>query len=191
MVGGSMAQVFRRLNRLAGRYGARPVYVLCTATVGNPGELAAALTGAEAGGTEPGTAAPVVIDHSGAPQGPRHFVFLNPEQSAATAAIDLLKAALARNLRTIVYCRSRRMTELISLWAGQSGAFAERISAYRAGFLPEERRSIEARMVQPCDGGQLHHVQPHHAAARHAAFQKKLRFAPVDAAGRGRARGGH
>lgn len=66
--------------------------------------------------------APVVIDTSGAPQGPRHFVFLNPEQSPATAAIDLLKAALARNLRTIVYCRSRRMTELVSLWAGsQSG----------------------------------------------------------------------
>lgn len=76
------------------------------------------------------------------------IVFLNPEgKSAATAAIDLLKAALARNLRTIVYCRSRRMTELISLWAGQSGAFAEHISAYRAGFLPEERRSIEARMA--------------------------------------------
>ena len=156
--GAHMAQVFRRLNRLAGRYGARPVYVLCTATVGNPGELAAALTGTDAPespagddaarqSTGPRPAPPVVIDRSGAPQGPRHFVFLNPEQSAATAAIDLLKAALARNLRTIVYCRSRRMTELISLWAGQSGAFADRISAYRAGFLPEERRGIESRMA--------------------------------------------
>ncbi|SDF41857.1 DEAD/DEAH box helicase [Desulfovibrio legallii] len=142
--GAHMAQVFRRLNRLAGRYGARPVYALCTATVGNPGELAAALTGTGTDGSGP---APVVIDQSGAPQGPRHFVFLNPEQSPATAAIDLLKAALARGLRTIVYCRSRRMTELISLWAGQSGAFSQRISAYRAGFLPEERRRIEARMA--------------------------------------------
>ena len=113
--GAHMAQVFRRLNRLAGRYGARPTYVLCTATVGNPGELASALIGAGDGATASG--APVVIDTSGAPQGPRHFVFLNPEQSPATAAIDLLKAALARNLRTIVYCRSRRMTELVSLWA--------------------------------------------------------------------------
>lgn len=166
--GAHMAQVFRRLNRLAGRYGAKPVYVLCTATVGNPGELGAALTGTaypaadentltdnSASGpsaitAQPANAAappPVVIDKSGAPQGPRHFVFLNPEQSPATAAIDLLKAALARNLRTIVYCRSRRMTELISLWAGQSGSFASRISAYRAGFLPEERRSIESRMA--------------------------------------------
>ena len=187
--GAHMAQVFRRLNRLAGRYGAKPVYVLCTATVGNPGELGAALTGtaypsanesiasggagsSTGSGSGSGTACsatgsmvsgtapapvfqtvnptappPVVIDKSGAPQGPRHFVFLNPEQSPATAAIDLLKAALARNLRTIVYCRSRRMTELISLWAGQSGSFASRISAYRAGFLPEERRSIESRMA--------------------------------------------
>ncbi len=158
--GAHMAQVFRRLNRLAGRYGARPTYVLCTATVGNPGELASGLIGAGDSAPvvveEPGamaetprpTDAPVVIDTSGAPQGPRHFVFLNPEQSPATAAIDLLKAALARNLRTIVYCRSRRMTELVSLWAGsQSGPYKERISAYRAGFLPEERRSIEARMA--------------------------------------------
>ena len=144
--GAHMAQVFRRLNRLAGRYGARPTYVLCTATVGNPGELASGLIGAGDGATASG--APVVIDTSGAPQGPRHFVFLNPEQSPATAAIDLLKAALARNLRTIVYCRSRRMTELVSLWAGsRSGPYKERISAYRAGFLPEERRSIEARMA--------------------------------------------
>jgi len=172
--GAHMAQVFRRLNRIAGHYGARPIYVLCTATVGNPGELAAALTGTQSPTGNPaeilpknltgspespapipsiGSAvphlpnAPVVIDQSGAPHGPRHFVFLNPDQSAATAAIDLLKAALARNLRTIVYCRSRRMTELISLWAGQSGVFSKHISAYRAGFLPEERRSIEARMA--------------------------------------------
>lgn len=146
--GAHMAQVFRRLNRLAGRYGARPTYVLCTATVGNPGELAAGLIGAGDGAGTGEAAAPVVIDQSGAPRGPRHFVFLNPEQSPATAAIDLLKAALARHLRTIVYCRSRRMTELVSLWAGsQSGPYKERISAYRAGFLPEERRAVEARMA--------------------------------------------
>ncbi|WP_165177192.1 DEAD/DEAH box helicase [Desulfovibrio sp. ZJ369] len=150
VLGAHMAHVFRRLNRLAGRYGAQPVYVLCTATVGNPGELAAALTGLDVPGAGAARRAqgPVVIDHSGAPRGPRHFVFLNPDQSPATAAIDLLKAALARNLRSIVYCRSRRMTELVSLWAGsQSGPYRERISAYRAGFLPEERRAVEARMA--------------------------------------------
>lgn len=141
--GAHMAQVFRRLNRLTQRYGARPVYTFCTATVGNPGELAAALANLPQEGTE----APVVITQSGAPQGRRHFCIINPEVSPSTAAIALLKAALARNLRTIVYCRSRRMTELISLWVSESSDMTERISAYRAGFLPEERRSIEARMA--------------------------------------------
>lgn len=143
--GAHMAGVFRRLNRLAAHYGAAPSYVFCTATVGNPGELAAALSGLD---LMPGRRPPVVVDQSGAPQGARHYVFLDPEQSPATAAIDLLRAALARKLRTIVYCRSRRMTELVSLWAGSlTGPWAGRISAYRAGFLPEERRQIEARMA--------------------------------------------
>lgn len=143
--GAHMAGVFRRLNRLAAHYGAAPSYVFCTATVGNPGELAASLSGLD---LLPGRRSPVVVDQSGAPQGARHYVFLDPDQSPATAAIDLLRAALARKLRTIVYCRSRRMTELVSLWAGSlSGPWAGRISAYRAGFLPEERRQIEARMA--------------------------------------------
>lgn len=143
--GAHMAGVFRRLNRLAAHYGATPSYVFCTATVGNPGELAASLSGLD---LLPGRQPPVVVDQSGTPQGARHYVFLDPDQSPATAAIDLLRAALARKLRTIVYCRSRRMTELVSLWAGSlSGPWAGRISAYRAGFLPEERRQIEARMA--------------------------------------------
>ena len=51
----------------------------------------------------------------------------------------MLKGALQNELRTIVYTQSRKMTELIAMWAAsESGAFADRISAYRAGFLPEE-----------------------------------------------------
>jgi DEAD/DEAH box helicase domain-containing protein len=58
-----------------------------------------------------------------------------------------LKAALHRRLRTIIYTRSRKLTELITVWAAeQSEDYAERISAYRAGFLPEERREIETRL---------------------------------------------
>lgn len=160
VLGAHMAQVFRRLNRITGRYGAKPCYVFCTATVGNPVDLASKLMGGAAlppapdtpptggEGSPPATLqSPKAITQSGAPQGARHFVFINPDLSPSSAAIDLLKAALARNLRTIVYCRSRRMTELISLWAvGQAGQWKGRISAYRAGFLPEERRDIEARM---------------------------------------------
>ncbi|MDR3044514.1 MAG: DEAD/DEAH box helicase [Desulfovibrio sp.] len=198
VLGAHMAQVFRRLLRVCARYGAHPTFVFCSATVGNPGELAANLTGL--GGTfgeedtagegtfckrspspappspktfqqgsyptkwGQGDAVPLrgagqspassiqVITESGAPQGLRHFVFVNPDDSPSTAAIQLLRAALARGLRTIVYCQSRRMTELISMWAAEkAGPYRDRISAYRAGFLPEERRDIEARM----SGGDL------------------------------------
>ena len=137
LLGSHMAQVFRRLNRICGHYGAKPAYIFCSATVGNPAELVHRLTGLE----------PEVITEGAAPKGKRHMVFINPEGSPATAAIQLLQAALSRNLRTIVYCQSRRMTELVSLWAGsKAGKYASRISAYRAGFLPEERRDIEARL---------------------------------------------
>lgn len=153
--GSHISQVFRRLLRVCGRYNAQPGFVFCTATVGNPAELAASLLGRpapESQQTPPRSAfeqATIpVVSESGAPTGKRHMIFIDPEDSPATMAIVLLKAALARGLRTIVYCRSRRMTELIALWATESttGAYAGKISAYRAGFLPEERRGIEAKL---------------------------------------------
>ncbi len=155
--GAHVSQLFRRLLRVCGHYSTvRPNFVLCTATVGNPEELAANLIGNASVTVGGGTAGVIpVITQSGAPTGKRHFVFIDPENSPATTAIALLKMALERNLRTIVYCRSRRMTELIALWAadksGGAGSLAAKISAYRAGFLPEERRDIEARM----NSGQL------------------------------------
>jgi DEAD/DEAH box helicase domain-containing protein len=138
VMGGHMAMVFRRLMRLCRYYGASPTFVFCSATIGNPAELCRMLTGLD---VHP-------ILESGAARGGRHMIFLNPDGSPSQAAIQLLKAALSRNLRTIVYCQSRKMTELISMWASErSGRFAGRISAYRAGFLPEERREIEGRMA--------------------------------------------
>ncbi len=138
VLGSHMAQVFRRLIRICRRFGANPTFIFSSATVANPEELATQLTGLEV----------TTVTESGAPQGRRHFLFLNPYEGAAQAAILLLQAALHRGLRTIVYTQSRKITELISLWAQQrSGPFKERISAYRSGFLPEERRDIEARMT--------------------------------------------
>jgi DEAD/DEAH box helicase domain-containing protein len=137
VLGAHMSQVLRRLQRLCRYYGSDPSFVFCSATVGNPAELCRLLTGIE----------PVAVTESSAPAGARHMVFLNPEDSPATAAIQLLQAALSRGLKTIVYAQSRRMTELIALWASEkSGQYQDKISAYRAGFLPEERREIEARM---------------------------------------------
>ncbi|MEJ2656904.1 MAG: DEAD/DEAH box helicase [Desulfobacterales bacterium] len=139
IMGSHMAQVFRRLQRICQHYGAAPTFVFCSATVSNPAQLTRQLTGLNVD----------TIIKSGAPTGQRHVVFINPLQGPAQTAIMLLKAALHRGLRTIVYAQSRKLTELIAIWAGsQSGPFAHRISAYRAGFLPEERREIEAKLAK-------------------------------------------
>lgn len=136
--GSHMAQIFRRLNRICRRYGSDPVYIFCSATVGNPRELAENLSG---------KTDIKLVQESGAPKSPLHFIFADPEKAASTFAIDLLKKALDKDLRVIVYCQSRRMTELLSVWAmTDSEQWKGKISAYRAGFLPEERREIEARM---------------------------------------------
>ncbi|MBW2604254.1 MAG: DEAD/DEAH box helicase [Deltaproteobacteria bacterium] len=139
IMGSHMAQVFRRLQRICAFYGAAPTFVFCSATVSNPAQLAEQLTGLKVD----------TITKSGAPLGKKHVVFINPVQGPAQTAILLLKAALHRNLRTIVYAQSRKLTELIAIWAGsQSGPYAQRISAYRAGFLPEERREIETKLAR-------------------------------------------
>ncbi len=137
VMGSHVAQIFRRFQRICRRYGTSPIFVFSSATVANPARLAQQLTGLRV----------TAITRSGAPRGNRHLVFVNPEAGTAQAAILLLKAALHRRLRTIIYTRSRKLTELITVWAAeQSRDFANRISAYRAGFLPEERRQIEARL---------------------------------------------
>ncbi len=138
VTGSHVAQLFWRLHRICRHYGAAPTFIFSSATVANPAQLAEQLTGLTV----------KAVTRTGAPRGNRHLVFINPKTGPAQAAIVLLKAALHRELRTIVYTRSRRLTELIALWAAEkSGKFAGRISAYRAGFLPAERRDIEARLL--------------------------------------------
>jgi DEAD/DEAH box helicase domain-containing protein len=139
VMGSHVAQIFRRFHRICRRYGASPTFVFSSATVADPGRLARQLTGLSV----------TAVTKSGAPRKNRSLIFINPETGPAQAAILLLKAALHRKLRTIVYTQSRKLTELIAFWAAnQSGDFANRISAYRAGFLAEERRDIESRLSQ-------------------------------------------
>ena len=137
LLGSHMAQVFRRLQRVCRHYHSSPAFIFNSATVANPKQLTEQLTAMEV----------QTVYDSGSPKGKRHMLFIDPVDSPAQTAILLLKAALQRNLRTIVYTQSRKMTELIAIWAGtQAGEYAHRISAYRAGFLPEERREIEAKL---------------------------------------------
>lgn len=137
--GSHMAWVLRRLQRIARYYGAQPQFALLSATIGNPEEFAERLINSKVR----------VISHSGAAQAEKHFLFVNPWDSAATVASQLLEAAMKRGLRTIVYTKSRRMTELIHLWTvPRLGNLATKLSSYRAGFLPEERREIEQKLSQ-------------------------------------------
>jgi len=138
VMGSHMALVFARLLRVCSYHGVRPVFVLSSATIANPEQLAVQLTGL-----------PVQVVAAGtAPRGRHHVVFVNPDGGAVQTAILLLKAALHRGLRTIVYTQSRRLTELIAMWVHDRGSgYASRIHAYRAGYLPEERREIEAGLA--------------------------------------------
>ena len=138
ILGSHMAQVFRRLRRLCSHYGAAPTFVFTSATVSNPDELAKQLTGLSV----------ETVTQSTAGNGQRHLIMMDPADGSLTATVLLLKAAVNRRLRTIVYTQSRKLAELLTIWAQQrSGALADRISAYRAGFLPEERRDIESRLA--------------------------------------------
>jgi DEAD/DEAH box helicase domain-containing protein len=135
--GSHAAQIFRRLRRIARHYGADPQFIACSATIANPAELATSLTGL------PFTA----VTESGAPQAGKHFYFVNPADSPYTAGTRLLLRCLEHGLKTIAFTRSRKATELIYRWAGERDpALARRISPYRAGLLPSERREIEQRL---------------------------------------------
>jgi len=135
--GSHMAWVMRRLRRICRHYGSEPVFILSSATIGNPEELGRDLLGVDV----------KVINKSGAPRSKQHFIFLNPMDSAFNAATILLQSAVKRFLRTIVYTQSRKAAELISLWAqARLKEDSTRLSPYRAGFLPEERRQIEQQL---------------------------------------------
>ncbi|MCB9368397.1 MAG: DEAD/DEAH box helicase [Calditrichaeota bacterium] len=136
--GSHILQVFRRLRRLLHYYGAHPQFICLSATVANPEEFARDLTGAEI----------EVISDSGAPIPERDFWMMNaPEMSMTNAVTRSLIHALDYGLKTIVFTKSRVATEIIYRSLTDSRPdLARRVSSYRAGFLPEERRDIEQNL---------------------------------------------
>ncbi|MEW6388013.1 MAG: DEAD/DEAH box helicase [Thermodesulfobacteriota bacterium] len=136
--GSHMAQVLRRLRRVCAHYGASPQFLMSSATIAAAPEFIGNLTGLEV----------EIITESGAPQSGQHFLFLNPPAGAATTASQILAQAVRRNLATICFTQGRKITELIHLWAQRLAPELRRyLSSYRAGFLPEERREIEAALA--------------------------------------------
>jgi len=153
--GSHVAQVLRRLRRVCAHYGADPVFCFASATIGNPGELAQALCGRPV----------VAIDDDGSPHAERCFALwqrplLDPHLGTRSSANGETAALLARFVAagtpTLAFTRSRRGAELVAgrarrilddaVTAGAGGGLTERIAAYRAGYLPEERRDLEARL---------------------------------------------
>ena len=135
--GSHVLHLFRRFNRICAACGSDPVYITSSATIGNPEVLARNLVNRDF--------YPVV--ENGAPSAPKHFVFLNPPESPNTVAAQLLRLSVMKEFRTIVFTRARVITELIYRWATQNRKdLRQLISSYRAGYLPEERRQIEAAL---------------------------------------------
>jgi DEAD/DEAH box helicase domain-containing protein len=135
--GSHMAHVMRRLRRICLRWGANPQFIACSATIANPQKLTEELVGLPFRS----------VLESGAPHSGIHFMFLNPEESPYTEATWLFIQCVKAGLRTIVFTKARKITELIYRWTiDRAPELEEKISPYRAGFLPGERREIEQRL---------------------------------------------
>lgn len=148
--GSHVANVLRRLRRVARFYGAEPQFILTSATIANPGEF-----------TQKLIEAPVtVIDQDGAPRGEKHFLIYNPpvidqalglRKSLLQETVRLASDILRYQLQTIVFARTRRTVELILSYLRQNETASEaeqRIRGYRSGYLPRQRRNIEQALRQ-------------------------------------------
>ena len=147
--GSHVANVLRRLRRLARVYGAEPTFLLASATIANAAELALALTGEAA----------TVVEWDTSPKAEREVVIWNPplldpelgqRASALGEAARLLSQLTSRGLRTICFAKSRKAAELIHRFTAErvDVATAARLAPYRAGYTPEQRREIERRLVE-------------------------------------------
>ena len=145
--GSHVANVLRRLRRLARVYGAEPQFLLASATIANPDELARSLTGAEA----------TVIGDDGAPRAERTVALWNPpltdeelglRASALGEASRLMAELVSRGLRTLCFAKSRRGAELIHRFTADRLGDDSRLSPYRAGYTPAQRREIERRLLE-------------------------------------------
>ncbi len=146
--GSHVTNLIRRLRRICRFYGSDPVFICCSATIGNPLEHAQNVLETDV----------ALVDQNGAPSGEKHFILYNPPLVDAVQGIRrgvvlesqrLALKFLKQRVKTIVFCRSRIRTELIASYINKSleNMFNDnsrtRVEAYRGGYLPNERREIE------------------------------------------------
>ncbi len=147
--GSHVANVIRRLRRICRFYGADPVFILCSATIANPGELAERIIGVPGGVT--------TIERNGAPRGRREFIFYNPpvvnpelgiRRSSVLEASRVASELIRNQVHTIVFARARTTAEVLLTYLRESlppGRDRETtVRGYRGGYLPNQRRQIEA-----------------------------------------------
>ncbi len=147
ILGAHVSAVLRRLMRVCEHYGSRPVYLATSATIANPGELVSRLVGREV----------QVIDNDGSPRGRKYFALWNPtplgvdalaRQSPNDDAVMWMIEALEADGQVLAFTRTRQAAELIHRYTKQAldenrSPHANRVQAYRGGYLPNERRGIE------------------------------------------------
>ena len=145
--GSHVANVLRRLLRLARIYGGNPQFLLASATISNPGELGTSLLG------EPVT----VVGDDAAPRAERTILLWNPplldselglRASALAEAAKLQASFVERGLRTLTFAKSRKAAELIHRFTAERLGDDTRLSPYRAGYTAQQRREIERRLSE-------------------------------------------
>jgi DEAD/DEAH box helicase domain-containing protein len=156
--GSHVANVLRRLKRIADFYGIRPQFILASATIGNPKELAERLI------EEPVQ----LIDNDGSGRGPRHFIIYNPpitdealglRKSSLLEGVRLAQDLLNQDVQSVVFARSRRSVEIILRYLQENQSLLSNLQSsvsnhqsevrgYRSGYLPIQRREIEKGLRQ-------------------------------------------
>jgi DEAD/DEAH box helicase domain-containing protein len=145
--GSHVANVIRRLKRVANFYGAKPQFILASATIGNPKELAEKLIEESV----------TLVDNDGSGRGPRHFIIYNPplvdeslglRKSSLLEGVRLAQDLLRNNIQSVIFARSRRSVEIILTYLQENlqseiGSQKSQIRGYRSGYLPHQRREIE------------------------------------------------
>jgi DEAD/DEAH box helicase domain-containing protein len=147
LFGSHVANVIRRLRRVCRHYGADPVFICASATIANPRDLAEQLLEATV----------ELVDENGAPRGRKHILVVNPpvanEQlgirgSALLTAQRLAEGLISGGVQTIAFARSRTAVEVLTSYLRETFApppgHPHTIRGYRGGYLPNERRDIEA-----------------------------------------------
>ena len=159
VMGSHVANVIRRLRRIAAFYGAKPQFILCSATIANPAELASSLIGQDV----------TLVDKNGAPRGEKRIILYNPplvdavqgiRRSVVTESRRWMIALLKAGIKTILFAHSRIRTEVAASYVNEDlkNIFTDnsriRVESYRGGFLPNERREIERGLRE----GSIHGV---------------------------------